>query len=462
MGVSSYVIPNIIKRLVENADTFIDGLAIGDANTDQAVAHSRAVRHTLIKMNETRTPVLLDTDSRLMMISAMIAALSGGPPLLIPYAHTASALRETLQHVKFSRALTDRKSSLPEGVQSIELIQPDQPDFLLQADYLHPDAPWVYLFTGGSTGTPKIWSKSPRNLLTEASFLSKTFGIDNYSRILSTVPSNHIYGMLYTLLLPILSGAKIIIKTPSYPKEIAKALAETRATVLVSIPAHYKGLKEIKITRHCLNTAFSSGSAFPAQDDIALYRATNISVTEIYGSTETGGIAYRCRSKNQHLLKPFACVHTREDSGYLSVQSDFLSHELKTNSDGFFKTADRVQFRDSGEFELLGRCDGIIKVGGKRVDLAKIREVTLQIDGVADAYAMSIPVERSRGNEIFLSVQGSVEVKTVMSFIRNKLPHYAIPRKIVIVDRIPLSPTGKYMRDEIIKLFTNTKSISGA
>jgi len=420
---------------------------------EQLYGQARAVKNALKQAGCSHAPVCLCVENRGHMAAAMLAALTGAPPLLVPYAYTRQTLLQARQNVPYTCALVQGAYPLPEDVTAIPV--PDAAASSAHrppADDLKPDANWLYLFTGGSTGTPQIWSKSPRNLLLEAANLARAFNIQPTDVILSSVPPNHIYGLLYSVLLPLVSGASVSVRTPSFPSEMIQAMDDTRATVFVSIPAHYRALNEMRIARQQIHTAFSSAGALSDQDDRDFFRSTGIAVTEIYGSTETGGIAYRQRCSGQPALQPFSYVNVKIDGERLRVRSDFLSAELPRDAAGFFLTADRVAPTEGAEFEILGRSDGIVKVGGKRVDLAQIRQVIVDIPGVKDAYVMAMPVKSGRENEIIAVVAGRIDADRIIQKTIMALPPYAVPRRVKVVDQIPLSATGKYNRDAIEKI----------
>lgn len=422
----------------------------------QVYDQADCIKAALISSGGTRYPVCLCLENRGHMAAALLAALTGGPALLLPYAFSAQILSDARRNVHFSHALVPGQGRLPDEVTGIPIPEPGTEPLAVQSipnRLLEPDATWAYLFTGGSTGSPRIWSKSPRNLLMEAANLAKAFQIEKDDVILATVPPNHIYGLLYSVLLPLVSGASVSVRTPSFPHEIVQAIDETRASVFVSIPAHYRALQAIKIPTHCIHRAFSSGGALSQADDHAFFQSTGIAVTEIYGSTETGGIAYRQRGAGQKTLRPFSYVDVRLDGETLDVRSEFLSDELHMDEHGYFSTTDRVAPAGRDGFEILGRSDGVVKVGGKRVDLSNIRQVILDIDGVEDAYIFSVPVTSGRENEIIGIVAGKVDPDAISKGIKEALPLYALPRRLKVVDRIPMSATGKYNRPAIEKIF---------
>ena len=384
----------------------------------------------------------------------MLASLAGGPALLIPHAYSGEILKQAHDTTPYTHALVDNESTLPPDITPIFMPQTGQNHAPGNADGCLPlDAKWLYLFTGGSTGAPKLWSKSPRNLFAEALYLAETYGITDKDTILATVPANHIYGLLYSIMLPLVSGAKVCLRTPSFPNEILQCLYETQATVLISIPAHYRALKKHPMARHQARIAFSSAGALDEKDGIEFTKNTGIPIIEIYGSTETGGIAQRNRSEGQTALHPFACVSVKIENTHLEVRSDHLSDELKKNTAGFFQTADRAEWASPSGFNLLGRSDGIVKVGGKRVDLAGTREALLQVDGVQDAYVYARPVHSGRENEIVALVEGNAAADQLHMAAQQHLPPHARPRIIKTTRRIPLSATGKYNRTAIQRIF---------
>jgi acyl-coenzyme A synthetase/AMP-(fatty) acid ligase len=265
----------------------VDGLTYG-----RLFGNAEAIGRRIGTLPDTTRPICLCAEERGLVTAALLAALMVGTPLLIPYAFDTQTLKEARQGMPFSHALVEKAQALPGGVTTLSWpLSEETPKPTTPPAPMAWDEPWLYLFTGGSTGTPKIWSKTPRNLLMEAVNLAETFRVTPQDTIAATVPSNHIYGLLYAVLLPLVSGAAVDAATPSFPHEIAECLARTRATILVSIPAHYRALRETRLEKHRVRLAFSSAGALPEQDAARFHETTGIAVTEIYGSTETGGIA---------------------------------------------------------------------------------------------------------------------------------------------------------------------------
>jgi acyl-coenzyme A synthetase/AMP-(fatty) acid ligase len=392
-----------------------------------------------------------------VVAAALLAGLQTRIPLILPHASSAATLASLQTEMPYRAAIvkaTEEETALPTGVAALKArgegggtgpsgIQPPLP----------PDRPWVYLFTGGSTGRPKIWTKTPTNLLAESHYLVGRFGVTPEDRILATAPPNHIYGLLYALLVPLLSGARVSSTTPVFPHEILRHLSDERPTILVSLPVHYRSLRGHTYGRHALRLAFSSAGPLDPEDGQAFSAATGTPIYEIYGSTETGGIASRCRLRGETDLTPFDPVKVAVSAETAAVTSAFISPDLPRDEKGRFLLADRIETTDRGALRLLGRNDGIVKVGGKRVDLEVVREALKGQAGVVDAVVFTLAVESGRESEIVAVVEGRADPAALRDALQAHLEPQALPRRIKVVAQIPMLATGKYDRQGLQALF---------
>lgn len=396
--------------------------------------------------------VCLFSEEKGLYVAAVMAALSKGFSLILPYALSEGAIEEIHRVSPFDAVISDQKISAPSGVPVLSPEPADLPLPPLHPDF-SPDQTFLYFFTGGSTGSPKIWSKTVRNLFAESLNLCRYFSFEAEDRFLSTVPPYHIYGFLFTVLAPFLAGAAVIADIPTFPEEIRERLERERPTVLVSVPMHYRVLNRGRIPKGGLRIAFSSAGKLEPHDGDYFTRSAGVPIYEIYGSTETGGIAHRCRARGEEALTPFDPIEWRIEKGRLRVRSDYISPEIETDEAGFFLTGDRV--RPSGEkgFVLEGRADGIVKVGGKRVDTEAIREVLMEYPGVRDACVLAHEVEAGRETEMVAAVEGAVDTEPLREYMGGRLAPYALPRQIRTVAQLPRKPTGKVDRDAVFKLF---------
>ncbi|MBN1534026.1 MAG: acyl--CoA ligase [Spirochaetes bacterium] len=400
------------------------------------------------------SPVCLCSEDRAVILASLIASLFSRVPVVLPYSFSAQVLDEARGATGFRRIVADVQE---ERIVGASVIRPAPAPLTRHTlgGTIDPEDRFLYLFTGGSTGTPKLWEKTARNMFCEAAYQSRLFGIRPDDIVISTVPPYHIYGLLFSVLVPFVAGASVLQGIFVYPREICNALVSLRPTLFVSVPMHYRVLKGCDAAGHCLRLAFSSAGALDPGDADAFFSMTGTGVREIYGSTETGGIAWRCRAGGDASLRPFDVVSWRITDSRLSVRSDFISPGLPLDADGFFITGDRAAAAEGGTLQLLGRSDGIVKVGGKRVDLGDVQEKMKKIAGVTDAYLVSFRGRSGRESEIHALIEGTVDEAAVRREAAALLEPYAMPRRIRVVDRIPLLSTGKYDRktiEEMLKL----------
>lgn len=397
-------------------------------------------------------PICLATENKAVLAAALLAALAGGPTLLLPYAFSAQALAGLRQLTGFTTAISDVAREFPNGT---KVICPQQNNpAKLPTSALMPERELLKIFTGGSTGAPQLWSKTGANLFGEGFFLAQHFTITEKDCILATVPPYHIYGLLFSVLLPLVSSATIIADTPSFPAEIAGAVPKHGATVLAGIPAHYRALREKNLTAAALRLAFSSAGMLDAEVSETFSRQNRVGIVEVYGSTETGGIAARNRSLGETYFTAFPTVSWTVKEQRICVRSPYLSPDLPLAADGFFTTGDRVEAGGTNAFALLGRIDGVTKVGGKRVDLEEVRAIIKKEPGVKDCVVMALPESGGREYRLVALIQGTaVDLDLVRKNLAHSLEPHGLPRLLKTVAQIPMKENGKYDREAIAGLF---------
>jgi acyl-coenzyme A synthetase/AMP-(fatty) acid ligase len=402
--------------------------------------------------------VCLCTENKAVIAAAVLASLSGACRLILPHSFSTHALMEMYEAVGFDTAIADH----PEEMPGVEIITPTagNPDDLNPENMRDPDQPFLRLFTGGSTGKPRVWSKSPRNLLAEAFYLRDKFDLTNKDLFIATVPPYHIYGLLFSILAPFVSHARVLPEIYTFPQEIISTINRHKATVLVSVPIHYRSLKVDNLSAPSLKIAFSSSGVLNRSDATHFLKKTGLGINEIYGSTETGGIASRSISENTDSWKPADVVSWRMSGKRLAVRSDFVSREMERDTDGFCITGDEVQRDKNDRFILLGRADGIVKVAGKRVDLLDVQNKIQTLPTVRDAVVIALPAEKGRESVIAALVACELTEIQLKKMILEKLEPYAMPRRIKIVPFITRTTTGKIDFRRVEQIFLNMKDKS--
>jgi acyl-CoA synthetase (AMP-forming)/AMP-acid ligase II/3-hydroxymyristoyl/3-hydroxydecanoyl-(acyl carrier protein) dehydratase len=433
-----------------------------DGTTVAELARQAAGFSSLKTLDGSQVRICVASEDRVVVASAMLAALMGGIQVVFPPAITAPALLATFDVQPFSHWIGPSEWRLSLAGIKAEAI--DIAALASDGGSLHTvagDEARVFLMTGGTTGQPRSWAKTPRNLLSEVVFHLNALHVRPGDHILATVPPLHIYGLLFSVLLPLYSGATVERISPFFPKEIADRIA--RATILVSTPAHLHAMAAAPPGRHSLRLVLCSGAPLSAEDAAAFFARTGLWPLEIYGSTETGGVAVRRQDVAECAWSPLLGVDCRMDGENLAVRSAFVSDEAPRDGEQFFTTADLALLHPEGRFDLLGRADGVVKVGGERVLLPAIERVLISLQGVDDAVVLALPSPSGRGQEIVALVISDRPADEILPEARERLPSPSWPRRLRCVNAIPTTASGKRDRAAILQaLETETcKPVSG-
>ncbi|MEZ4335569.1 MAG: class I adenylate-forming enzyme family protein [Sandaracinaceae bacterium] len=304
------------------------------------------------------------------------------------------------------------------------------------------------VYTSGSTGDHVPCPKTAGQLLGEARMQVDAFGVPVGARILPMVPAYHIYGLLWGVLIPLTSGASFHRHTPLHASEVAGV---GPIDVLVTVPAHLRGLLVAAPGElPAVSRVISSAAPLPPRVANAVRDRFGWTVTEIFGSSETGGIAWR-ESGGQGPWTPLPQVSIDADAdGRMMLDSPWLSPDDARP----FVGSDRVQLNGDGTFLHQGRADGVLKIGGVRVSLAEVERRLLDIDGVRDAGVLGVAVDGPRGYEIHAAVVApGLDRDAIRAALRGWLAPVAMPRRLKLVDALPRTESGKLRRQDLAALF---------
>lgn len=303
-------------------------------------------------------------------------------------------------------------------------------------------------FTSGSTGQPTPHEKSFGQLLGEVACHLDNFDLRG-ANLVASAPAHHIYGLLFGVLVPLCGGGTTTRTSPTWSGQVLSELKATTAPVWVAVPAHLRAMGACAVEDWPqVRTVFSSGAPLDAALAAQL-RSAGISIVELLGSTETGGIASRSRDgAHWHSLPSVEC--RVEDDGRLVVRSPWLSRE----SGGELPTGDRARALGDGGFEHLGRADEVVKLGGRRIALGEVEARLRELEGVRDARVIAREVKGVRGQELLAVVEAEgwtpAELRRTLC---QRLDAATVPRRYRIVEALPRTAMGKVSRQALEALF---------
>ncbi|MBL0059037.1 MAG: acyl-CoA synthetase [Elusimicrobia bacterium] len=320
----------------------------------------------------------------------------------------------------------------------------------------------VELRTSGSTGIRKRVFKPLTVLEAELSVLESTFGNELHGAgIVATVSPHHIYGLLFRILWPLCAGRPFLGETPLLWDDVLEAKSVFEKWLLVSSPAHLARVESLSsdAASGC-RAVFSSGGALTPLEARQATKRLGTSVTEVFGSTETGGIGWRRQPgrKDSTHWTPLEGVQVNETpAGLLQVSSPW--------SGGVCLTGDRGTVGSDGRFLHQGRADQIVKIAEKRVSLTEVekrlmehpwidRAVALCAKPGATPRALNAGVSLSPSGRNALAREGRSRFSsTLRSALRRRLDDAAVPKYFRFLDRLPMDAQGKVSKEAVERLF---------
>ena len=287
--------------------------------------------------------------------------------------------------------------------------------------------------TSGSTGAPKCCQHSVRELLAEAQEFAALLAPQ--SRIVGLVPPLHLYGFIFTVLLPHVS------RTPFFDARQAQLGLEAELAdgdIVVGTPFHW-ALAERVVDRFADRvTAISSTGPLPIDLAERLRRKGVSRIVEIYGSSETGGLGWRGASS-----EPYRLLASWERSGHgvRRIGKDAAAEILAL--------PDEVTWY--GDRSLLPglRNDGAVKIGGINVFPERVAAELLKHPTVEDCLIRRADLNEGTARlEALVVPKGHVSdeealVRELAQFCAASLTTPERPSRFVLISEIPRSAMGK-------------------
>lgn len=330
---------------------------------------------------------------------------------------------------------------------------------------LDPQFAALVVHTSGSTGAAQAIPKRMAQLSSEVAALQTRFGARvGDADVVATVSHQHIYGLLFKVLWPLAAGRAIHARSLNFPEELARVLGQ-RPCALVASPAHLKRLPDHldwAAAAARLRAVFSSGGVLEPEAGQAAAALLGQVPIEVYGSSETGGIAWRQRQPGMpESWEALPRVEWRisAGSGLLEVRSPHIGGEL------WLQLSDRVQADGAGRFVLKGRSDRIVKIEEKRISLDAL-EAALRATGLAlEARTIVAPTQPGQRQTLAAFVVPSEQARALIESggklalnrrLRQQLAgvveSVAIPRRWRYLDQLPVDAQGKTTHGQLCAL----------
>lgn len=385
-----------------------------------------------------------------LFLVALLATLHAGKTPVLP-GHARPALLEE-QRALFDGVLSDGPLSWDGPLRIINTHARGDAQSLPSI----PDDAGLELFTSGSTGQPKRIHKSLAALDAESALLAARFaGRLADCRVVASVSPQHLYGLTFRIFLPMSLGLPLHADILAWPEQLAALDAQQRY-LFISSPAFLKHL-DARLTAPDVAMVITAGGMLHWQDAQHAFRWLNVWPDEIYGSSETGVLAWRQRRSDDTPWQPLPGVTFTAENDSWRVMSPLIAEPAG------LLLEDALRFTADNHFHLLGRRGRVVKIAEKRVSLAEVEQRVLSLEGVRDAAAILLTRGTRQNVGVLLVLTDDARQawqrasrkreQAWRQALRPWLEPVALPRFWRVVDVIPVNTMNKRIDAQLQEYF---------
>jgi acyl-[acyl-carrier-protein]-phospholipid O-acyltransferase/long-chain-fatty-acid--[acyl-carrier-protein] ligase len=326
--------------------------------------------------------------------------------------------------------------------------------------------PAVILFTSGTEGEPKGVALSHVNLLANVEQVRAHLALFETDILFNPLPTFHCFGLTVGALMPLLLGIKVVCHpTPLQPHEIVRRIRESKATILLSTDtfiSQYARAGE-QGDLNSLRLAVCGAERLRDETRALLRRKYAIELLEGYGVTEASpvvsanqpganrsGTVGKLMSNMQARLDP---VEGITNAGRLFVKGPnvmlgYLKPEkpgvIQPLEGGWHDTGDVVSIDEDGFLAIKGRLKRFAKIGGETVSLAVVESIASALWPDHSHAAIAMPDGRKGELIVLITTNRDANRHELVGWAHNHgVAEIAVPRRMIVVDDIPVLGTGK-------------------
>ena len=341
-----------------------------------------------------------------------------------------------------------------------------------------PDDIALVLHTSGTTSRPKIVPLAQKNVCASARNVAESLALTASDRGLVIMPLFHIHGLIAALLAPLYAGGEVCCSTGFNALKFFSWLDEVKPTWYSGVPTMHQAIlarapnNAAIIAKHRLRFIRSSSSSMPTRVIAELEALYGVPVIEAYGMTEAAhqmaSNALPPGQRKPGTVGPAAGPEIRiadtqgrtvpaGATGEICIRGPNVMAEYENNPkanaeafyDGWFRTGDQGVMDDEGYVTITGRLKEIINRGGEKISPREVDEIIMEHPAVHQCVTFGMPHDML-GEEVAAAVvlkQGAeASDRDLRQFAAGRLADFKVPRKILILQEIPLGATGKLQR----------------
>ncbi len=329
--------------------------------------------------------------------------------------------------------------------------------------------PSLLKLTSGTTAAPRAIRFRSEQLLADSNQICDTMGISDVDLNFGVIPISHSYGFSNLLTPLIARGVPMVLSRDRLPRAVLADLAGTDATVFPGMPVFYQAFCEMEDIPALpkLRLCISAGAPLVTAVAQQFRQKFVLPIHSFYGASECGGICYDRDAQNGD---DGFVGQAMEGVAIEMVDPDASASRIRVRSaavgDGYFPESDEAKLggglfvpddlltKTANGFRIVGRTSDVINVAGKKVNPAEVEAHLLRFRGVRQAVVFG-RASVLRNEEVAACVVASPGVSEVelLEFCRRELSGWQVPKRVFIVDTIPVTERGKISRRDLARRF---------
>jgi len=340
-----------------------------------------------------------------------------------------------------------------------------------------PESPAVILFTSGSEGEPKGVVLAHSNILANHNQLKARIAFNAQDVILNFLPMFHSFGFTVGTMLPVLNGMKTFFyPTPLHYSVIPEIAYDIGATIMFGTNTFLAAYGNKAHAYDFYNMRYVVAGAEKLHESTRQLWADKfgIRILEGYGATETAPVAsvntpmdFKMNTVGQlmpEMKYKLEKIEGIEDAGQLHVSGpNIMQGYLLSNNPGklvtpeskfgkgWYDTGDIVNIDEDGFISIRGRSKRFAKVSGEMVSLTAVEAHAAKAWPDAQHASTSLSDPKKGEQVILLTTQKNANSKQ-LSISAEGVHAISLPKKIFVVNAIPVFATGKTNYPEVTKL----------
>jgi fatty-acyl-CoA synthase len=346
------------------------------------------------------------------------------------------------------------------------LTPPDDGVAPVAADVADDDG-LLLIYTSGTTGRPKGAVLTHANCFWTNLSLDLATSLRADDVVLQILPQFHCGGWNVQALLAWWKGAKVVLERSFEPERVLARLAEKHVTTMMGVPAIYLFLSQeagfASADLSSLRLAVVGGAPMP-EALIAQWQARGVEIVQGYGLTEAAPNVL-CLPPEEAMRKmgsagkpyPFVEVKLADDGELLvrgpNVFPGYWRNPAATAAafrDGWLLTGDIAEVDEDGCYRIKGRVKDMYISGGENVYPAEVESVLHEHPSVADVAVVGAPDERwGEVGVAFVVLSSAAGEDELLAHCRSRLAGFKVPKRVRVVDALPMSAMNKVLKDEL-------------